>query len=70
MNLDLDLDLGPLGALPIAAADLAVGGVLARHVSVPLGAVLLAVGAAVLCTAAYRTVRRSDPVEAGRRHPT
>jgi len=56
-------------ALALAVADLAVGGVLARYVSVGLGAVLVAVGVLVLCTVAYRTVRRTDPAGPDRRRP-
>jgi membrane protein implicated in regulation of membrane protease activity len=57
-----------LQALPVAAADIAVGVLLARHVSPAVGLVLAAVGVLVLCTVAYRTVRRSDPTESGTRH--
>ncbi|MEF8842860.1 MAG: hypothetical protein V5A62_14750 [Haloarculaceae archaeon] len=58
-----------LGALPIAVADLAVGGILARHVSIPLGTVLAVAGVLVLCTVAYRTVRRADVDGSQRRRP-
>jgi hypothetical protein len=61
--------LDALGALPIAVADLAVGGLLFRHVSVALGTVLAVVGVLVLCTVAYRTVRRADVDELWRRRP-
>jgi hypothetical protein len=59
-----------LQALPIAAADLAVGGLLARHVSVTIGVLLATFGVFVLFTAIYRSVGHTDPAEAGRRHPT
>jgi hypothetical protein len=57
-----------LQALPVAVADIAVGVLLARHVSPAVGLVLAAVGVLVLCTVAYRTVRRSDPTSGTRHH--
>lgn len=62
-------DLRTLQALAIAVADLAVGGLLARHVSLAVGLVLAVFGVLVLCTVAYRTVRRDDPAESGRSQP-
>lgn len=58
-----------LRALPIAAADLAAGALLARHVSLAAGLLLIGIGALVLCTVAYRTVRRGDATEFGDRQP-
>jgi heme/copper-type cytochrome/quinol oxidase subunit 2 len=58
-----------LRALPLAAADLAVGVVLARHVSVTAGIVLGTFGVLVLCTVAYRAARRDGRAESGRRQP-
>jgi hypothetical protein len=51
--------LRSLHALPVALADLAVGGVLVRYVSVSMGAALGAVGTLVLLTVAYSAVRQS-----------
>lgn len=62
-------DLQPLPALAVAVADIAAGGLLARHVSPAVGLVLAAVGVLVLWTVAYRTVRREDPDEPERSRP-
>ena len=56
-------------ALAIAAADLATGALLARHVSIALGLVLAVFGVLVLCTVAYRTARRGDRTGSERRQP-
>lgn len=52
--------LRSLHALAVALADVAVGGLLVRYVSVPMGAALAIVGSLVLLTAAYRAVCRTD----------
>ena len=60
--------LDPLHALPVAAADLAVGGVLVQYVSAPIGLFLVMIGVLVLLTVAYRAMRRSDGTRPRERH--
>jgi ABC-type Fe3+-siderophore transport system permease subunit len=59
-------DIRALGALPLAAADIVAGVVMAQYVSLPVGVVLAVFGLFVLVTATYRAVARDDSPESRR----